>query len=409
MTFYKRLRRSSMFNSRVFFLAPLFLLACGQMPSLPKENSQLQISADASSQDAGSDQTSSTLATPADCSRVVDECPVEGGVTWQCKKRFVHGVNYAWHYFAGDFGGIPAWSQSGVAGTAPAVDKELLDMKSNGANVVRWWVMPDFRGAGVTFDSNDTPTGLGASFENDLLKALELADKNDIYLMLTIFSFDAFKPTHTEAGIKIRSLQPMILDPKKREALLEKVIRPMARIAEGSPFKKRLMSWDLINEPEWAMTGPSKYGDPAFECDGGRLQCLTHEQMESFLSDLSQVLRSEGKALISVGGAAIKWKNAWTHLDLDFLQFHFYDWINLYYPYTKSPQDWGITSKPVVMGEYPFNGVPGANAAKLLASWYGTGFAGSLGWAVTDSSFDWTGNRAQFKDFSDRKSCQVRF
>lgn len=413
-----------------FFLLLVLAVACGQKPSKisiggptnygsgggdaagetdEQKPSQLPPTAGESPTPQLPDPTPTPPTDAQDCSQVVDECPVAGGVTWQCKKRFVHGVNYAWHNFSGDFGGIPAWGQAGVSEVSADVDKELVDMKTNGSGVVRWWILPDFRGAGVSFDGSGTPTGLGGTFEKDLLKALELADKNDIYLMLTIFSFDAFKPTHDVNGISVRSIQPMILDSKKRQALLEKVIRPMAKIAESSPYKKRLMTWELINEPEWAISGASKYGDSGFDCNGTTLQCLTHEQMESFLADITKVLRSESKALISVGGAALKWKNAWTHLDLDYYQYHFYDWVNQYYPYTKSTKDWGLTDKPVVMGEYPLNGISGANATTLISSWYSKGFAGSLGWSVTDASFNWSGNRQAIKGYADKNSCQIRF
>lgn len=358
-------------------------------------------------------QNGPVASTPAvstnDCSKVVDQCPVPGGVTWQCKKRFVFGVNYAWHNFSGDFGGIAAWNQGGISTTAGAVDRELADMKNSGASVVRWWVMPDFRGSGVTFDSRGTPTGLGATFGRDLLKAMELAEKNNIYLMLTIFSFDSFRPTRSDKGLTIRSLKPIMLDPTKRQALLEKVIRPMAKIAQSSPYKKRLMTWELMNEPEWAMAGANKYGNPGFDCNGSSLECVSHGQMESFFADTIKVLRSESKALISVGGAALKWKTAWTRLDLDYYQFHLYDWVNQYYPYNKSPAAWNLTDKPIVMGEYPLKGVSGANANTLLSSWLGNGYGGALGWSVTDGAFNWAGNRAAMKSFSDRNSCRTHY
>lgn len=344
-----------------------------------------------------------------DCSAVVDECPVAGGVTWQCKKRFVYGVNYAWHSFSGDFGGISAHNEAGVATRERDVDQELAEMKDHGASVVRWWVMPDFRGDGVTFDANDVPTGLGETFEKDLLKALELAEKNDIYLMLTIFSFDNFKPTYTSDGVKIRSLQPIAIDAAKRKALIEKVIRPMVRIGESSPFKKRLMTWELINEPEWAMAGGSKYDDPDYECSGDSLLCVSHEQMETLLKEMTAVIRAESKALVSVGGAAIKWKNAWTALGVDYYQFHLYDWVNQYYPYSNSPADWNLTDKPIVMGEYPIGGVPGADETTLLSSWHKTGFAGALAWAMTDSTFDWKAGRGKLKDFGVHNSCQTKY
>jgi hypothetical protein len=328
-------------------------------------------------------------------------------VMWQCKKRFMYGVNYAWHHFGGDFGGISTWNQAGVAAT-PAVDTELADMKAQGVNVVRWWIFPDFRSDGVRFDGNDTPLGLGGTFLADLNKALELAEKYDLYLMLDIFSFDAFRPTTTSYGVTIRGLNPMILDGAKRLALLEQVIRPMARAVEASPYKKRMIAWDLINEPEWAMTGSDRYGDPSFNCNSG-LQCISHDQMESFLKDVVTVLRAESRALITVGGAAIKWPKAWSGLGLDFYQFHTYDWVNQWYPYTKSPAEYGIVDKPVVMGEFPMTGLSGVSVSSLLSSYLSNGYGGGLGWAVTDGQFNWQGTKSILRDFASQHACVLRY
>lgn len=418
------------YKSFIGTLALASLAACGSAPKTlvrsgaqspaeeaiqtgdSKESMKLPTDPTGSNKPTKEDPTSNDPSLPGDtedCAEVVDQCPVAGGVTWQCKKRFLHGVNYAWHNFGGDFGGIPAYSQDGVAKTSSSVNKELADMKTHGASVIRWWVFPDFRGAGVTFSADNTPTGLGATFKNDLLKALELADKNDVYLMLTMFSFDGFKPTKTVDGANIRSLSPIATDATKRKALMENVIRPMVKIAESSPYKKRLMTWELINEPEWAMTGKSKYDDPDYECSKSEMECVTHAQMETFLADLAKIVREESKALVSVGGAAIKWKAAWTKLDLDYYQFHMYDWVNTYYPYTKSPKDWSLTDKPIVMGEFPFDGVTGADANKLLSSWFTNGYGGAMGWAVTDGAFNWSGNRATVKGFADLHACETHY
>jgi hypothetical protein len=72
----------------------------------------------------------------------------------------MYGVNYAWNTFAGDFGGIAMWEQAGVSGNEFAVSNDLADMAANGVSVVRWWVWPDFRGDGVSFNG-DTAAGLG--------------------------------------------------------------------------------------------------------------------------------------------------------------------------------------------------------------------------------------------------------
>lgn len=70
----------------------------------------------------------------------------------------MYGVNYAWNNFAGDFGGISKWSLKGVSAAPTVHETKLKDMRAHGANVIRWWMFPEFRGDGVKFDSSETPT-----------------------------------------------------------------------------------------------------------------------------------------------------------------------------------------------------------------------------------------------------------
>ncbi len=116
-------------------------------------------------------------------------------------------------------------------------------------------MFPDFRGDGVEFDSGETPTGLGGTAVADIQKALELAEQADVYLMLTVFSFDNFSPSEDVSGIWTPGITPMVKDATKRKALLDKVVKPVAQTVAQSPYAKRVIAWDIINEPEWAMRG----------------------------------------------------------------------------------------------------------------------------------------------------------
>jgi hypothetical protein len=332
-----------------------------------------------------------------------DPCPKANGVDWLCRLRFMYGVNYAWHHFGADFGGNARWMQPGISNN-PKVDTQLAEMAANGVSVVRWWVFPDFRGDGVTFDEADHPTGLGGSVLADVARALELAEKHNLYLMLTLFSFDNFRPTSTMSGVKARGIKPLILDSAQRANLMEKVVRPFARAVGSSPHRDRVIAWDAINEPEWAISGASMYGDQPFDLNPD-LEGVTHAQMETFLRDVLTVLRAESKALLSVGSAAIKWQHAWDTLDIDFYQFHIYDWVDMYWPYDRSPAEYQLSSRPVVMGEFPGKGLTRANYSSLLQSWYGDGYAGALAWAYTDGLSD----LAEVKRFASQHACELKY
>jgi len=302
----------------------------------------------------------------------------------ELKEEFSYGLNYAWKNYSGDFGGISGWAKQGVAADPQAYRTELLDMAANGIKVVRWWIWPEFWTDAITFTADGTPNPLGQAAIDDGLKALELADEAGLRVMFCLFSFDGFRPTRESYGITMTGYRDIVIDDGKRVALMNNIVRPFAKALQSSPHLDSLHSWDVINEPEWAVTGANKYGgtnggdqfDPS-----GDLEPITHDQMEVFLADTIKVLRAETPDVpVSIGSAAMKWAHAWTTLDVDFYQIHIYDWVDAYWPYSHSPEDFGLSDRPLIMGEYPVEGLASADHHTMLQSWYDNGYAGALGW-----------------------------
>jgi hypothetical protein len=328
-----------------------------------------------------------------------------------CRTRFLFGVNYAWKNFGIDFGGSAAWAQRGVSRAPDRYCADFAVMRDHGVNAVRWWLLPDFRSEAVVFSAEGAPQGLGGTVTDDITKALEIAARYDVYLIFSLFSFDAFRPTREERGASVRGLSPIIRSPALRRELIEKVLRPIAKTVASSPYAGRLAAWDLMNEPEWVITGTSQYGDPDFE-PRKDVDPVTHAELETFLREVLTMLRTESKAQVTVGSAAVKWKHAWSKLDLDFREFHVYEWVNDYFPYTRSPAEWGLADKPLVMGEFPIRGFkpternPNAvPTSQLLQSFYADGYAGALAW-------DFSGGADALpvlRDFSAAHACETRF
>jgi hypothetical protein len=342
----------------------------------------------------------------SDSGPCVDTCAApKGGITWSCRKRFMYGLNYAWRNFGGDFGGLATWGQKGVAGDVATYQKDLADMHAHGVSVIRWWMFPELRGEGVSVDTSGTPTGLGATTLADLAAALDLAEKNDVYLMLTLFSFDGFRATRTDSGLKIPGIQPLVIDATRRTTFLENVVRPIAKAVQASTRRNRVIAWDVINEPEWAITGSDTYGDPAFEPNPA-LQAVTHAQMETFIASVVKVLRAESTAQVTVGAAAFKWAKAWSKIDQDFYQFHMYGWIDTYWPYSKKPSDYGLGDKPLVMGEFPLGPLNATPYATVVDSWWNNGYAGAMAWQYNAAT---AGQLAEVKAFADLHPCETRF
>jgi hypothetical protein len=90
-----------------------------------------------------------------------DTCPFSTGVSWQCKKRFMYGVNFAWRELpAATSAATP--NQRGVAQNTSAHRPKLAKLAENGVSVIRWWCGPTAAATAVTFSGTE-PTGLGST------------------------------------------------------------------------------------------------------------------------------------------------------------------------------------------------------------------------------------------------------
>ena len=320
--------------------------------------------------------------------------------TAELKESFSYGINYAWKHYSGDFGGISPWVKQGVAADPAPFEEELNDMAANGIEVIRWWVWPEFWTDAITFDANGSPNRIGQQAIDDALKALELVDNAGMRVMFCIFSFDGFRPTREKFGITMTGYHDIVVDDAKRAALMSNVVRPLIAALGKSPHSSALHSWDVINEPEWAMTGTNKYGGNNFE-PNSELEPITHDQMEAFVGDTIKIMREETPDIpVTIGSAAMKWMNAWNETDIDFYQPHIYDWVNDYWPYSSSPNELGFGDKPMIMGEYPVEGLDDADHETMLQSWFTNGYAGALGWdyRITHSTAENEAEKLAFRN-----------
>jgi hypothetical protein len=275
---------------------------------------------------------------------------------------------------------------------------------------------------GVALDANGIPTGTaGGTLVTDIQTALSLAAQVGVHYNLTLFSFDNFV-----LGSGRNDMSPIITNSANLAKLLQ-VVKIVAQTVESDPNKDRVVSWDVINEPEWAIgaadgdvdgstTGTTDgYGDQAFTpgSAGEVYDLVTFAQMQTFVAGVVTTLHQNSSALVTVGSAAVKWKGAWQHVGLDYYTVHMYDWINQYWPYTTAVSSFDFPG-PLVMGEFPNQGLTGVPYATLLAGIFGpsVGYAGAMSWAYTDQSYPWTGTNggaANVQAFAATEPCVTKF
>jgi hypothetical protein len=327
--------------------------------------------------------------------------PPSGGVTANGQTQFHYGINYAWASFGSDFGN----PTRGVAATRAQRLTSLMDMKAHGVDVVRWWLFPNFQGGGVSFDSTSgAPTGLGGSTAADIAAALDLAAQAGVRIEFTFFSFDTFKINVGTNTVNPHNLAALISDATLRAAVIANIIVPFAQQVNLSANKDRVSSWDIINEPEWAIAAtPTDGTDPAFTPQT-TVTTVTYPVMRAFVSAVADSLHTNSNRPVTVGGSAVKWAKAWAGIG-DFYTFHMYDWINQSYPYTNTLASYGLTDKPVVLGEFPIQGLTGVPYLTLVDTLYRLGYAGALAWSFNDRNFPWTGNNVNVQTFATQHPC----
>jgi hypothetical protein len=75
------------------------------------------------------------------------------------------------------------------------------------------------------------------------------------------------------------------------------------------------------------------------------------------------------------------------------------------FPYDRPLSQYGVTDKPVVLGEFPIQGLTGVSYATLVGKIFDLGYAGAMAWAVNDKSFPWAPNKANIQAFAAAKGC----
>ena len=200
---------------------------------------------------------------------------------------------------------------------------------------------------------------------------------------MTLFSFDSFSTTPEVTSLTYPNMQAIITNTTKLAALITNVVTPLAKAVASSPNSRRMIAWDIINEPEWAVSGNGAAGDQAFSPNAS-LTTVDYTTMHTFINDVATALRANSSSLITVGNAAIKWKNAWTDIDQDFFTYHLYGWVQPYWPYTNTAASYTL-AKPIVIGEFPFtldtnNTTPDYTYSQVTGGLFNEGYAGAVVW-----------------------------
>jgi hypothetical protein len=291
---------------------------------------------------------------------------------------WINGANTPWHNWndlGGDFD--PSWW-----------DAHLQLLHSRGINASRIWISCS-GDVGIDIDESGHVSGATQAYWSDLGRLLDIAQRNKVYVLATLMSFDHFNAKHH----KFKMWRKWISTDEGIDSYIRNFLHPLLVRYGHAP---RLWAIDLMNEPEWVFENSE---------DGK----IPWKRLQSYFARAASEIHRESEALVTIGMAMPKYNSDVAAsargnkvgdaslravfndpgARLDFYSTHYYDWCapiwgNALY---LSPRAYGLPAdKPSIIGEFPARGTKGHNVAADYESAYRIGWEGAMGW--TSNSVD---------------------
>jgi hypothetical protein len=296
--------------------------------------------------------------TSLDTDRLIGRITVSGDqFTVEGKRIWINGTNTPWNNW-NDFGGnySDSWWNS-----------HFTQLHKAGINAARVWINCNNGNGAISIGNDGTVSGVSAKHWNDLDKFFKTAERNQIYIMATLLSFDHFKNT---GGRSIAENWRNMLRSKDASAsFVKNYTVPFVERYKDNPW---LWSIDICNEPDWVFENA--------ECGE-----IPWEHISYFFALNAAAIHENSDILVTVGMSFPKYnadgnryqgnkvsdkflQDLYPNINayLDFWSPHYYDWVGQWYgvPHYLTPSGtlngnssdwtggWGLDgTKPAVLGE----------------------------------------------------------
>lgn len=267
---------------------------------------------------------------------------------------FMNGVNTPWDNW-NDFGGQydhNFW------------DNEFQRIRQHGGNASRIWITCN-GDIGIDISTEGEVSGATDAHWENLDDLFELARKHQVYIMATLISFDHTKNTY----LKYQSWRNLIDSDLMVGSYISNYVIPFINRYKQNPY---LWCVDACNEIEW-MHENTENGQIAWD------------RLQYYVARVAEAVHQNSEVLVTLGSAAVKWNsdcsgcegNFWSDENLqtqynssdaylDFYSPHFYGWVVRWFgnfALDKTPENYGLSDRPAMVGENPATGVFKQNAS----------------------------------------------
>ncbi|MDA0196775.1 MAG: PKD domain-containing protein [Bacteroidetes bacterium] len=297
------------------------------------------------------------------------------------QKKFMSGINIAWSRgsnFARD-----------VTNFVDSDWTQIFDaIEAAGGNACRWWLHTN--GAySPLFNSAGEVTGLNSQEIDNMKKGLDMAYDRGIMISMCLWSFDMLQNNSRYSTSRNRAL---LEDPNITRTYIDNALIPILESIGNHPA---VMSWEIFNEPE----GMTELGWADSRTTMAAVQQFVNLTAGAIHREVPTALVSNGswsfRASTNVGSGNFDFYSDSQLIaaggdpagTLDFVQVHYYDHFSTdNSPFHNPASHWGI-DKPIVIGEFPADGVLEYSAEECFERAYQLGYAGAMSWSWSDMQF----------------------
>jgi hypothetical protein len=282
---------------------------------------------------------------------------------------FLLGANLPWLKYGGDFG-ANAWNPAdGLAknGRKEELRRHLQTLKARGIDVLRWFLFCDGR-AGIRFSATGTPLGPDDRLYADIDAALETVAAEGMKVIFVLLDFLWFGKPALLNGVQMGGRSRVISGAYKQQALRRRVLAPLLQRYGRS---SAILSWDIINEPEWATRG---WG-------GGIIgPSVSFPAMRRFIRRSARLVHRHTGHLATVGLGNASGLPLAQNCGLDFYQVHWYDRWQEAAPLERPVTELGL-DRPLLLGEFPTRNSSRSPQAIVAVS-RESGYCGAFAWSL---------------------------